>query len=141
MVILILKKWQFGRLRRVTLKGLGLRIQLGHAYGSTCPNPQRAFGDKFVVLDISGIHEVGLDFCTCTSAAPKHVQLLRSRLFPATRIDPKTASTFRLMEHYHLLHNQTKVSGYEFYNTLARRTDNLGSEEQKVCSRAEGLWD
>ncbi|EPS93480.1 hypothetical protein FOMPIDRAFT_39266, partial [Fomitopsis schrenkii] len=126
-----LKTWQYGRLRRATLKDLGLRIQLGHAYGDACPNPQKAFGDSFVVIDTSSLHEVGLDFCACTSAYPKHVQLLQSRLLPATRIDPKTASTFRLMEHYHLLHNQSKVSGYEFYNTLARRTNNTGSEEQK----------
>ena len=105
---------------------------MGHAYGDTCINPQRAFGDDFVVLDVSGIHEVAVDYCGCETAEPKHTQLLRSRLFLATRIDPKTAATFRLMEYYHVLHNQTKASGFEFFNTLSRRTDNTGTEEPKV---------
>lgn len=94
--------------------------------------PESAFGDDFVVLDLSGIHEVALNFCGCETAQPRHIQLLRFRLFPATGVAPKTASTFRLMEYYHLLHNQTKASGFEFYNTLARRGDNTGTVQLKV---------
>ena len=126
--------WHDGQLQRVTLKQLGLRIQLGHVQGSRCICPERAFGDDFVVLDISGIYEVGLDFCSCESAQPRHIQLLRYRLFPATGVAPKTASTFRLMEYYHILHNQTKSSGFEFYNTLARRSDNTGVTELKAST-------
>ncbi|KAF9490144.1 hypothetical protein BDN71DRAFT_1369865, partial [Pleurotus eryngii] len=48
---------------RVSLKALGLRIQLGHDLGRTCLNPSRAKGDAFVIIDATGIHEVGLDFC------------------------------------------------------------------------------
>ncbi|KAH9906093.1 uncharacterized protein B0H18DRAFT_1132034 [Fomitopsis serialis] len=126
-----LKMWDETRLRRITLKQLGLRIQLGHAVGDLCANPQRAFGDDFVVLDVSGIHEVALDYCGCEGEETKPIQLLRSRLLPATSVDPKTAATFRLMEHYHVLHNQTKASGFEFYNTLLRLTDNTGTLDQK----------
>ncbi|KZS99382.1 uncharacterized protein LAESUDRAFT_631402, partial [Laetiporus sulphureus 93-53] len=62
----------------------GLCIQMGHPTGDRCPNPQRMWGDDFVVLDVSGIHQVGLDFCNCESVQPHDVQLLHARLFPAT---------------------------------------------------------
>ena len=126
--------WNDGQLLRVTLKELGLRIQLGHVPGTRCICTERAFGDDFIILDISGVHEVSLDFCGCEDAQPRHVQLLRSRLFPATGVSPRTAATFRLMEHYHILHNQTKASGFEFYNTLDRRSNNMGTSEAKVSA-------
>ena len=114
------------------LKQMGLQIQLGHASREQCPRPQCAFGDDFVIIDIHGVHSIALDYCSCECANAKHIQLLRSRLFPATGIDPKTACTFRVLGFHHLLHNQTKASGFEFYTTLSRRSDNMGTEEVKV---------
>lgn len=126
------KEWRHGSFEKTTLKHMGLRIQLGHTSGERCAHPQRAFGDDFVIIDVHGVHDVALDYCGCEYAEVKHVQLLRFRLFPATSIGPKTACTFRLLEFYHLLHNQTKASGFEFYTTLARRSNNTGTEEVKV---------
>ena len=117
---------------------MGLRIQLGHSREERCSYPQRAFADDFVIIDVHGVHDVALDYCGCERAESKHIQLLRARLFPATSVDPKTACTLRLMEFYHVLHNQTKASGFEFYTTLARRSNNTGTEEVKAsksCSR------
>jgi len=54
---LFVKKWNGQFFETVTLKSLGLRIQLGHPTGQCCPTPQRAFNDDFVVLDVYGIHE------------------------------------------------------------------------------------
>ncbi len=126
------QRWTGTHFERVTLKSLGLRIQLGHRPGDKCYSPVKAFGDAFVVMDLHGIHEVGLDFCACASAAPTTSQLLRYRLYPATSTDPRTAATFRLLETFHLLSAQSKVSAFEFYSTLARRSDNTGTEPPKV---------
>ncbi|TFY55526.1 hypothetical protein EVJ58_g8192 [Rhodofomes roseus] len=111
---------------KINLKSLGLRIQLGHPPGETCVNPEKAFGDDFVVLDVSGIHCVGLDFCGCAHEQSRTAQLLRARLFPATPTNPKTAATFSLLRQFHLLSIQANVSGFEFHATLARLTDNTG---------------
>ncbi|TFY56545.1 hypothetical protein EVJ58_g7570, partial [Rhodofomes roseus] len=121
--------WVKDRFRRTTLKRLGLRIQLGHPPGEHCPNPKAAFNDDFVVLDISGIHHVGVDFCNCHQKQQLPIQLMRARLFPATVTNPKTAATYRLLEHYHLLRTQSKISAHEFYQTLARRTENVAPQE------------
>ncbi|GBE89961.1 hypothetical protein SCP_1702870 [Sparassis crispa] len=88
-----------------------LRIQLGHPVGHMCRLPVRATGDDFIVLCVNGIHEVGLDFSTSTN--------------------PKTAATFQLCRYTHLLMTQSKTSGYEFYQSLARLTDNTGVQTPK----------
>jgi hypothetical protein len=114
-----LQKWNGLFFEKATLKSLGLRIQLGHA-GGVCSLPQPAYNDDFVVIDADGIHEVGLNYCGCQQSPPKTVQLLQSRLFPSTVIDPKTAATFRVLESFQMLAFTSKVSAYEFYQALAR---------------------
>ncbi|KAH7919505.1 hypothetical protein BV22DRAFT_1108049 [Leucogyrophana mollusca] len=123
-----LKVWNGTFFERASLKKLGLRIQLGHPIGETCHQPERAFGDAFVVVDSQGVHEVGVDFCGCETniGLSKVKQLLRARWFPSTSVDPRSAATFRVMEEYQLLSFESKVSAYQFYDALARRTDNTG---------------
>ncbi|KAI0655655.1 hypothetical protein C8Q70DRAFT_1047143 [Cubamyces menziesii] len=118
--------WQDQFFHKTTLKALGLRIQLGHAPGEVCCNAKPAFGDDFVVLDVSGIHEVAVDFCNCEQVQTHVVQVLGARWYPATSHEPKTAATFRLLEDFHILSTQSKISGHEFYISLSRRTDNTG---------------
>lgn len=99
---------------------------MGHVDGSKCPHPDNAFNNDFTVIDSDGIHEVSLNYCSCPQSPPKLVQLLRARLFPSTVIDPRTAATFRVLETFQMLTFTSKVSGYEYYRSLARRTDNTG---------------
>ena len=115
----------------MSLKSLGLRFQLGHLDG-VCSLPQPAFNDDFVVIHINGIHEVAVDYCGCQQLLPKTIQLLRARLFPSTVIDPKTAATFHVLEAFQMLSFTSKVSAYEFYQALARRTDNTGTSPPPV---------
>ena len=95
---MILKQWVDMHFTRVTLKSLGLRLQLGHTVGDHCCNPKCAFGDEFVVIDTNGIHNVALDFCGCRTAQTHVKQLLCACLFPATIFNPKTAATFEVLE-------------------------------------------
>ncbi|KAG2358630.1 hypothetical protein BDR07DRAFT_1452640 [Suillus spraguei] len=128
---LVTIQWQDGYFHPTTLKHLGLRIQLGDHAGQSCHNPKPAREDDFVVIDVHGIHEVGLDFCSCANAPSHYRQLLRGRFFPSTTTDPRTAATFAVLEHFHLLSFESKVSTYEFYHCLARRSDNTGIEPIK----------
>ncbi|KAG2340636.1 hypothetical protein BDR05DRAFT_1032843 [Suillus weaverae] len=121
-----LQKWNGQYFERISLKTLGLRIQLGHTAGQQCANPRHAFNDDFIIIDTFGIHEVSLDFCSCAIAESHMQQLLRMSLFPSTTSDPKTAATFRILEQYHLLSFESKVSVYEFYHALNQMSDNTG---------------
>ncbi|KAG1821349.1 hypothetical protein EV424DRAFT_1511830 [Suillus variegatus] len=120
------KRWQDRYFHSTTLKQLGLRIQLGDHTEQLCRNPKPARDNDFVIIDVHGIHEVALDFCDCANASSHYRQLLRRRLFPATSTEPRTAATFAVLEHFHLLSFESKVSAYEFYHSLARRSDNTG---------------
>jgi hypothetical protein len=114
------------------LKSLGLRIQLGHRPGVICVNPKQSSNDDFVVIDCNGIHKVALDYCGCEGAKSAEVQLLRSSLYPVTSMNPKSAATFRVMKLFHILSFESKCTGYEFYNTLSRYTDNVGVNSSRV---------
>jgi hypothetical protein len=54
------------------------------------------------------------------------------RWYPATVSEPRTAATFTVLQHFHILSFESKVSAYEFYQSLARRTDNSGLVATRV---------
>ncbi|KAF8879935.1 hypothetical protein BD779DRAFT_1676149 [Infundibulicybe gibba] len=120
------KRWNGLYFAEESLKDLGLRIQLGHYAGQQCSNPAAAPGDDFVIIHTNGIHRVGLDFCNCRQSQDHHIQLLRIRLFPATTIAPKTAATFEVLYAFQMTSFMSKISGFEYYQALARITNNLG---------------
>ena len=60
------------------------------------------------------------------------MQLLRARLWAATTTNPRTASTFSVLRRYHLLSFEAKCAALEFYQSLARATDNLHYKKEKV---------
>ncbi|KAF9463292.1 hypothetical protein BDZ94DRAFT_1321830 [Collybia nuda] len=123
--------WNGTFFEKVLLKTLGLRIQLGHKVGEGCSNPKSTFANDFVVLHVNGIHQVALDFCDCEMAQIPIIQLLRHRWFPATVDNPKSASTFTVLQQFHILSFESKASCFEYYHTLVRLTDNTSMESPK----------
>jgi hypothetical protein len=113
---------------------LGLRIQLGHLVGQNreCHLPVPTDGEAFVIVDEHGVHRVALDFCGCGKGGEHSLQLLRSRLYPATVAAPRTAATFNVLDHFELLAYESKCSAYEFYHSLARASDNTGLDPPPV---------
>ncbi|KAG2107192.1 uncharacterized protein F5147DRAFT_746009 [Suillus discolor] len=71
-----IEEWNRQFFECLSLKAMGLRIQLGHAIGESCILPRRAFNDDFVLIDANGIHEIGLDFCGCMTSQTHTKQLL-----------------------------------------------------------------
>ncbi|KAL7280499.1 hypothetical protein ACG7TL_005431 [Trametes sanguinea] len=136
--------WKDCHFTCVTLKSLGLQLQLGHGIGEKCLNPIPAPANDFTLLDVTGIHELAVNFCGCESARSHHIQVLGARWFPATSVNPKTAATFLMLENFQLLSLQSKVSGWEYYLTLARRADNTGVAPPKdrymACMAMTRQW-
>jgi hypothetical protein len=98
--------------------------------------PGKSLWDEFCIVDSNGVHEVGLDFCTCSLAETHDVQLLRAQLYPATTTKPATAATFRVLGDFHLLSLEAKYSAHHFYNKLARQTNNSGVFQPRISLRA-----
>ena len=97
---------------------------MGHLSGQKCDQP--IYADSFVVLDLTGLHEVSVWFCGCQETTAAHVQLLRRYWFPATPKDPCVAATFRLLEQFDVLSGQSTLSASEYYCSLERLTDSMG---------------
>ncbi|KAF7373659.1 hypothetical protein MSAN_00576700 [Mycena sanguinolenta] len=109
-----IQRWDGAKFQRVTLKELGLP-----------PN------DDFVIIDNSGVHSVHLDYCNCGLSGHPTVQLLRAGFWAATTTNPRTAATFAVLRQYHLLSFEAKCATLEFYQSLARATDNLRYKKDK----------
>lgn len=133
------KFWNGKHFERVTLKSLGLRVQLGHPISDPCPVPQCATEDSFIIIDSHGLHEVGLDFCGCGCSGTMVQQLLCYQLFPATVQNPTTAATFRALRHFQLLNFEAKCSAYDYMQTICRETDNSGLSNSKVSLQVLNL--
>ncbi|KAG1721224.1 hypothetical protein EDB19DRAFT_1835614 [Suillus lakei] len=95
---------------------------------------------KTVLASISTVHPVSrlhtnsihsID-CSCSDAVTHIQQLLRISWFPSTTANPKMAATFHLLEEFHILSFESKVSAYKFYNALTQRTDNTSLAPVKV---------
>ncbi|KAJ6597135.1 hypothetical protein DFH09DRAFT_1072042 [Mycena vulgaris] len=120
--------WDEGFYNDVSLKSLGMWFYIGRELhpDRMCPHPKRAPGNKFVVLDTKGLHEVDLHYCDCGKGDTFPIQLLHVKWLPSTGKRPRTAATFNVMHQYHLLSLESKCSMGEFYNGLVRMTNNTG---------------
>jgi hypothetical protein len=133
-VLTILKEWftaegeNYGFFRSVSLKALGLRIQLGHAPNQTCQFPRGCRKDKFVVICETGIHDIFVYFCGCRSEQefPQWKQLIQFGLWPATTEQPNTAATMSLLRLFHTVNLEARVPASEFYSALEKLTDGEG---------------
>ncbi|KAG1897935.1 uncharacterized protein F5891DRAFT_1129642 [Suillus fuscotomentosus] len=103
-----IKEWKDGFFHPVSLKSMGLRVQLGHHLGTTCRRPKPAYSNDFVIIDVHRIHKIALDFCGCEHEVSHFKQLLRARWFPSTVTNPRTAATFPVLEFFHILSFESK---------------------------------
>ncbi|EIW81309.1 hypothetical protein CONPUDRAFT_55437, partial [Coniophora puteana RWD-64-598 SS2] len=121
-----MERWNGTFFERDALKNMGLVVQLNHPPGEPCMNPKAAWKGNFTVIDVTGIHNVHVNYCQCQKRIRRFQQLLRASWYPSTTSRPKTAATFNVLEQYHLLSFESKASAYEFYSSLVRRTNNMG---------------
>ncbi|KAG2126618.1 hypothetical protein DEU56DRAFT_872880 [Suillus clintonianus] len=135
----IINKWNGIYFERTALADMGLRVQLGHE-GMPCLCPQRGH-ISFVVIHTNAIHRVHVDFCGCHQRISHRQQLLRCEWYPATLHFPQSACTKRVLEFFLVLTWSSKVSGYEFYSSLERLTDNTGLNVPKNRNRSSGVAD
>lgn len=128
------QRWTGTFFERTTLQAIGLIVQLGHQRGSRCLNPGAA-PRGFMIMHTNGFHPVSLQFCNCNQvhrAGTRYEQLLRAELFPSTALDPTTCCTFRMLEQFHLLTLQSKITAYDYYTTLSVLTNNTGTAKGYV---------
>jgi hypothetical protein len=126
--------------KRTALKDLGLRVQLNHPPGVVCPFGRPEPGD-FVLYNLSGVHEISVDFCGCRTndgseggglPLEHRTQLLRACWWPATIHSPKTCATFSVLRLFQLLNCMGKLSAYDFLRGLEMCTNHDGLDKPPV---------
>ncbi|KAF9487606.1 hypothetical protein BDN71DRAFT_1485287 [Pleurotus eryngii] len=125
-----IQAWEDGFFTSSSLKKLGYVIPLGHD-GHCCKGQPDVICD-FVVINVSGIHITSMRFCSCRrSGVPntRHDQLFRHKLFPTTLKLPRATFTFEVLDSFHLLMLQSKISVFDFYRALKQKTDNTGLKD------------
>ncbi|KAJ8518864.1 hypothetical protein ONZ45_g4098 [Pleurotus djamor] len=118
-----IEKWNGDSFQKITLREMGLRVQLGHG-GSHCPVPEAA-AKSFTVIHTNGLHTVAVDYCNCDKRVARTSQLFQARWYPATVKFPATCATLEMIQHFHGLSLCSKVSAHEYYRNLERLTTNL----------------
>lgn len=124
------QRWTGSRFEDVSLKSIGLRVQLNHA-SLFCENPIPS-NTALLIIHTNGIHEVAIQYCGCSCAIPPHIQLLRRGLYPASQQTVKTCATFSLLNLLHKFALMSKGSTYDFYRALEKLTNNTGITVPKL---------
>ncbi|KAK0478694.1 hypothetical protein EDD18DRAFT_1364550 [Armillaria luteobubalina] len=122
----IVQGWNGSYFDKVLLCDLRMQYQVGHLAGEICPHPHPAFSNHFTIIDMNGIHDVTLDFCSCMQKRPFAMQLQGSWLFPAMDTEPCTAITTAALEQFQMLTFMGKILAYEYYHSLVHLTNNTG---------------
>ena len=78
---------------------------------------------KLVVVDVSGVHQLAINWCCCKGAPDHAAQLFEDSLFPASNSRPSTAFTFAVLEYFHVDAVECKTSASSFFSKLRRLTD------------------
>ncbi|KAJ8090759.1 hypothetical protein PM082_018325 [Marasmius tenuissimus] len=110
MVCSLIEEWKNDFFHPLSLKELGLRIQLGHGVRECCTIP------------LSG-HK---DFVVLLWNRDKHLQLMEMRWWPTSYKEPQTAVTSQLLRNFHITNLQAQIALTDFQQVLKQMTDGTG---------------
>ncbi|THU98424.1 hypothetical protein K435DRAFT_818886 [Dendrothele bispora CBS 962.96] len=114
----IIERWNGLFFEEVSLKGLGLVVYLGtHKSGDTCNQPRMV--NSFTVVHVNGLHSIRIAYCNCDKL----------------RADPRTCVTYEVLNHFHVMTLQGKVTTYDYYNGLEKLRNNANLKKTKAGDR------
>jgi CxC2 like cysteine cluster associated with KDZ transposases len=79
--------------------------------------------DVMVVVDCGVVHQRRIQWCHCSDAPERHIQLLQHGLYPASLHRPKTAFTFQVLQYFWIDAVECKTSAMNFFSKLRRLTN------------------
>ncbi|KAI0309084.1 hypothetical protein OF83DRAFT_1017821, partial [Amylostereum chailletii] len=77
----------------------------------------------FVLVDRTGIHQIGVRPCQCHSASLVTEQLLDMRMYPATQSLPRTAFTYNFLDDAMLENLECRSNSNSIMRRLQRATN------------------
>ena len=129
-----IQRWTGTHFEWTNLGDLGLMLFLGHS-ASRCPNAPTDSNERpTVIVHTNGIHKLHIEYCHCTHATDKPIQLASAGLFPATTDKPETAFTFSVLKEFHTHMLSSKKSAYDYFIALQRLTNNVFPDRTYVST-------
>lgn len=133
-----LEKWHSGHFSRISLGELGLDLYCGHG-GSRCHRSTGLLTHKMQIVDGNGTFQFVVYECECEESAGSFAeQLFASGLFPATHKRPKTAFTFQCLKDFQTMNFTAKVSLWDYFTGVKRRSNGVQPHTVKVSSAVAG---
>ena len=87
----------------------------------------------FTVVDRSGVFDMEIIFCVCSTTVDTYEQLLQSRLFPATFKQIETLFTFSVLEDFLTDNLECKTTAQQYYSKLQSMTSKMFPISVPVC--------
>jgi hypothetical protein len=137
-----IEQWTGSSYESTSLMKLGFILHLGHG-GQRCPanpwedvammdddnttkleeNPSKE--QHLTIVEANGVHEHVVQWCSCPlpERPSKHIQILRTGLFPASHKIIKTAFTFNVLQQFHIESVECNTSASSFFTKLRRFTN------------------
>lgn len=130
-----IEMWDTDHFERVSLGDgeQGLRIYCGH-HGDPCPLAADAYHEVQIV-DRNGSFAFKVHECQCSTAPEFWEQLFRLGLFPASYDRPRTAFSFSVLKDFQIFNFAGKVSLWDYWGTVQRKTDGVQWKRVKVRAR------
>lgn len=104
--------------------------------GRDTQESQAARHSTLVLVDRAGVHKHAVRFCRCDTREGDDLQLLQSKLFPASFTRPGTAFTFRLLDEHAIESVECKTAPLNYWSKLKRFTNNAFPNTVPVSVRA-----
>ena len=95
--------------------------------------PPRVPLDFLTIVDVSGVHELQVQWCGCPHALPPTEQLLNAGLFPSSQRVPRTCFTFRVLEDFLMDNLECKTTAMSYFRKLRRLTNTAFPYKVPVC--------
>ena len=95
--------------------------------------PPRVPLDFLTIVDVSGVHELQVQWCGCPHALPPTEQLLNAGLFPSSQRVPRTCFTFRVLEDFLMDNLECKTITMSYFRKLRRLTNTAFPYKVPVC--------
>ncbi|PPQ82072.1 hypothetical protein CVT24_009738, partial [Panaeolus cyanescens] len=125
-----IEQWEHTHFRKRSTYDIGLVTVLGHDGETACSNP--LLPSNLLVLHTNGWNTIRVQYCGCSKShtVSRDIQLFRARMLATSSERMRTAFTFDVMELFHELNLQAKITAYDFYHTMSNRSDPLKLRKQ-----------
>lgn len=98
-----------------------------------CPRRDPRGLPIMVIGDVTHLHTIGVQFCTCPTARPRDEQLLEYGIYPASADRPATGFTLHTLDYLRLNEVECKTKPDAYSRKLRRLTDSQDWRRVPVC--------